>query len=182
MTDSAEGTVKDARELIAALNAGADSGEPQEHQPASLASLREESRRTSRPRARSCRAPSRARTPGSGRRTCASRATRSRRSTKRRRRCRRSQAMPSGWSPICARSPPRSESWRRRRASSSAKSASCPAEIKGDTLPQVGAFAESADRSARKHRQSRRRPVAKPGQRALGKKAGRPGPGEPGFQ
>jgi phospholipid/cholesterol/gamma-HCH transport system substrate-binding protein len=56
------------------------------------------------------------------------------------------------------------------------------AEIKGDTLPQVGAFAESADRSARKIGNLAGDLSRNPDSVLWGREAGRPGPGEPGFQ
>jgi phospholipid/cholesterol/gamma-HCH transport system substrate-binding protein len=55
-------------------------------------------------------------------------------------------------------------------------------EIKGDTLPQVGAFAESADRSARRIGGLAGELSRNPDSVLWGRKAGRPGPGEPGFQ
>jgi phospholipid/cholesterol/gamma-HCH transport system substrate-binding protein len=55
-------------------------------------------------------------------------------------------------------------------------------EIKGDTLPQVGAFAESADRSARRIGNLAGDLSRNPDSVLWGRKAGRPGPGEPGFQ
>ena len=54
--------------------------------------------------------------------------------------------------------------------------------IKGDTLPQVGAFAESADRSARRIGSLADDLSRNPESVLWGRKAGRPGPGEPGFQ
>jgi phospholipid/cholesterol/gamma-HCH transport system substrate-binding protein len=56
------------------------------------------------------------------------------------------------------------------------------AEIKGDTLPQVGAFAESADRSARRIGNLATDISRNPDSVVWGRKSGRPGPGEPGFQ
>jgi phospholipid/cholesterol/gamma-HCH transport system substrate-binding protein len=56
------------------------------------------------------------------------------------------------------------------------------AEIKGDTLPQVGAFAESADRSARRIGNLATDISRNPDSVLWGRKSGRPGPGEPGFQ
>lgn len=56
------------------------------------------------------------------------------------------------------------------------------AEIKGDTLPQVGAFAESADRSARRIGNLATDISRNPDSVVWGRKTGRPGPGEPGFQ
>jgi phospholipid/cholesterol/gamma-HCH transport system substrate-binding protein len=55
-------------------------------------------------------------------------------------------------------------------------------DIKGDTLPQVGAFAESADRSARRIGSLAGDLSRNPDSVLWGRKAGRPGPGEPGFQ
>lgn len=54
--------------------------------------------------------------------------------------------------------------------------------IKGDTLPQMGAFAESADRSARRIGSLADDLSRNPDSVVWGRKAGRPGPGEPGFQ
>jgi phospholipid/cholesterol/gamma-HCH transport system substrate-binding protein len=54
--------------------------------------------------------------------------------------------------------------------------------IKGDTLPQLGAFAESADRSARRIGSLADDLSRNPDSVVWGRKAGRPGPGEPGFQ
>ena len=54
--------------------------------------------------------------------------------------------------------------------------------IKGDTLPQVGAFADSADRSARRIGSLADDLSRNPESVLWGRKAGRPGPGEPGFQ
>lgn len=54
--------------------------------------------------------------------------------------------------------------------------------IKGDTLPQVGAFAESADRSARRIGSLADDLSRNPDSVLWGRKPGRPGPGEPGFQ
>lgn len=54
--------------------------------------------------------------------------------------------------------------------------------IKGDTLPQVGAFAESADRSARRIGSLADDLSRNPDSVLWGRKAGRPGPGEPGFK
>lgn len=54
--------------------------------------------------------------------------------------------------------------------------------IKGDTLPQVGAFAESADRSARRIGSLADDLSRNPDSVVWGRKAARPGPGEPGFQ
>jgi phospholipid/cholesterol/gamma-HCH transport system substrate-binding protein len=54
--------------------------------------------------------------------------------------------------------------------------------IKGDTLPQVGAFAESADRSARRIGSLADDLARNPDSVLWGRKPGRPGPGEPGFQ
>ncbi len=56
------------------------------------------------------------------------------------------------------------------------------AELKGGTLPQVGAFAESADRSARRIGGLAGDLSRNPDSLLWGRKAGRPGPGEPGFQ
>jgi phospholipid/cholesterol/gamma-HCH transport system substrate-binding protein len=55
-------------------------------------------------------------------------------------------------------------------------------DIKGDTLPQVGAFAESADRSARRIGSLADDLSRNPDSVLWGRKPGRPGPGEPGFQ
>jgi phospholipid/cholesterol/gamma-HCH transport system substrate-binding protein len=55
-------------------------------------------------------------------------------------------------------------------------------EIKGDTLPQVGTFAGSADRSARRIGSLASELSRNPDSLLWGRKTGRPGPGEPGFQ
>ena len=55
-------------------------------------------------------------------------------------------------------------------------------DIKGDTLPQFGAFAESADRSARRIGGLAGDLSRQPDSLLWGRKPGRPGPGEPGFQ
>ena len=55
-------------------------------------------------------------------------------------------------------------------------------EIKGDTLPQFGAFAESADRSAKRIGTLADDLSRNPDSVLWGRKTGRPGPGEPGFQ
>ena len=55
-------------------------------------------------------------------------------------------------------------------------------EIKGDTLPQFGAFAESADRSAKRIGSLADDLSRNPDSVLWGRKIGRPGPGEPGFQ
>ena len=55
-------------------------------------------------------------------------------------------------------------------------------EIKGDTVPQVGAFAGSADRSARRIGSLAGELSRNPDSLLWGRKTGRPGPGEPGFQ
>lgn len=54
--------------------------------------------------------------------------------------------------------------------------------IKSDTLPQMGAFAESAERSARRIGSLADDLSRNPDSVVWGRKAGRPGPGEPGFQ
>ena len=54
--------------------------------------------------------------------------------------------------------------------------------MQGDTLPQVGAFAESADRSARRIGSLADDLSRNPDSVLWGRKPGRPGPGEPGFQ
>ena len=56
------------------------------------------------------------------------------------------------------------------------------AEVKGDTLPQFGAFAESADRSAKRIGTLADDLSRNPDSVLWGRKTGRPGPGEPGFQ
>ena len=56
------------------------------------------------------------------------------------------------------------------------------AEVKGDTLPQFGTFAESADRSARRIGGLADDLSRNPDSVLWGKKAARPGPGEPGFR
>jgi phospholipid/cholesterol/gamma-HCH transport system substrate-binding protein len=56
------------------------------------------------------------------------------------------------------------------------------AELKGDTLPQIGAFAESADRGARRVGGLAGDLSRSPDSLLWGRKSGRPGPGEPGFQ
>ena len=56
------------------------------------------------------------------------------------------------------------------------------AEVKGDTLPQFGAFAESADRSAKRIGDLADDISRNPNSLLWGKKAARPGPGEPGFR
>lgn len=56
------------------------------------------------------------------------------------------------------------------------------AEVQGDTLPQVGAFAASADRSARRIGGLAGDLSRNPDSLLWGRKTGRPGPGEPGFQ
>ena len=56
------------------------------------------------------------------------------------------------------------------------------AEAQKDTLPQVGAFAESGDRSARRIGTLASELSRKPDSLLWGKRAGRPGPGEPGFE
>ena len=56
------------------------------------------------------------------------------------------------------------------------------AEIQGDTVPQVGAFAGSADRTARRIGGLAGELSRNPESLLWGRKSGRPGPGEPGFQ
>ena len=56
------------------------------------------------------------------------------------------------------------------------------AEVQGGTLPQIGAFAESADRGARRIGGLAGDLSRNPDSLLWGRKAGRPGPGEPGFQ
>jgi phospholipid/cholesterol/gamma-HCH transport system substrate-binding protein len=56
------------------------------------------------------------------------------------------------------------------------------AAAQGDTLPQVGAFAESADRSARRIGSLATELSRNPDSVLWGKRTGRPGPGEPGFE
>ena len=56
------------------------------------------------------------------------------------------------------------------------------AQVKGDTLPQVGAFAESADRSARRIGSLAGDLARNPDSLLWGRRVGRPGPGEPGFE
>ena len=55
-------------------------------------------------------------------------------------------------------------------------------QVQGDTLPQFGAFAESADRSARRIGTFADDLSRNPDSLLWGRKTGRPGPGEPGFQ
>jgi phospholipid/cholesterol/gamma-HCH transport system substrate-binding protein len=56
------------------------------------------------------------------------------------------------------------------------------ADVQGGTLPQIGAFAESADRGARRVGGLASDLSRNPDSLLWGRKAGRPGPGEPGFQ
>jgi len=56
------------------------------------------------------------------------------------------------------------------------------AELQGGTLPQFGAFTESADQSARRIGSLAKDLSRSPDSVLWGKKPGRPGPGEPGFQ
>jgi phospholipid/cholesterol/gamma-HCH transport system substrate-binding protein len=56
------------------------------------------------------------------------------------------------------------------------------AEVQGATLPQFGAFAESADESARRIGTLAKDLSRSPDSVVWGRKRGRPGPGEPGFQ
>jgi phospholipid/cholesterol/gamma-HCH transport system substrate-binding protein len=56
------------------------------------------------------------------------------------------------------------------------------AEVKGDTLPQFGSFAESADRSAKRIGGLADDLSRNPDSLLWGRKSGRPGPGEPGFR
>jgi phospholipid/cholesterol/gamma-HCH transport system substrate-binding protein len=56
------------------------------------------------------------------------------------------------------------------------------AEVQGGTLPQLGAFAESADQSARRIGALAKDLSRSPDSVLWGRKPGRPGPGEPGFQ
>jgi len=55
-------------------------------------------------------------------------------------------------------------------------------QVQGDTLPQFGAFAESADRSAKRIGSFADDLSRNPDSLLWGRRTGRPGPGEPGFQ
>lgn len=55
-------------------------------------------------------------------------------------------------------------------------------EVQGATLPQFGSFAESADQSARRIGDLAKDLSRNPDSVLWGRRAGRPGPGEPGFQ
>ena len=55
-------------------------------------------------------------------------------------------------------------------------------QVQGDTLPQFGAFAESADRSAKRIGTFADDLSRNPDSLLWGRRTGRPGPGEPGFQ
>ena len=55
-------------------------------------------------------------------------------------------------------------------------------QVQGDTLPQFGAFAESADRSAKRIGTFADDLSRNPDNLLWGRRMGRPGPGEPGFQ
>ena len=64
----------------------------------------------------------------------------------------------------------------------SAEARSAAGAVRGDTLPRVNALAESVDRGAQRVGRLALQLDRDPQSAIFGRKPGRPGPGEPGFQ